>query len=445
MRTRSSIAKGLAGTAFLFFLVSSLSPVPLLAQGSFYAEVPKDGRIYVFNQMAVYESWKTSGEMGKAITRIGAGPNGETLVFDSEEAIHLYNFKHDLPGEVMTKPEEKKSTIKIGWKDGKTTFETDKARLSISNRIQLRFTNDQEDGEDARGSFRIRRAKTKLAGWIYSPDLEYELQMNWADTSNSLEDAMVNYDTTRGRKAFQIKGGQFKVPFGRQELTSSGSQQFVDRSIVSNEFAKGRDIGLQLWGRTPHGRVEWSSGMFNGNGRNKSSNDNSRYQYDARVLWQPFGDAKYSESDFESTDKPLLALGAGYETNNMDDQDPNTNQISRKVLGTDVVFKFKGLSVFGEYFKRRNEPEATADYDSTGFHAQIGYFVFQRHVELALRYATFDPSDEVPGNDQTEKGVAVNWFVNKHNLKLQADYRRIEDDAADTTDAQARLQFQFIF
>ena len=34
-----------------------------------------------------------AGLIGLTVTRLGAGPNGETLVFDSEEAINLYNFR----------------------------------------------------------------------------------------------------------------------------------------------------------------------------------------------------------------------------------------------------------------------------------------------------------------------------------------------------------------
>ena len=77
-----------------FFFILPAATVPLEAQGSFYMEVPKEGRIFVFNNMKVYNDWVQSGELGVSITRIGAGPNGETLVFDSEEAVHLYNFKH---------------------------------------------------------------------------------------------------------------------------------------------------------------------------------------------------------------------------------------------------------------------------------------------------------------------------------------------------------------
>jgi hypothetical protein len=77
----------------------------------FYIEVPKESRIYVFAIGQRYDSFQKSGgtEVGEpVITRPGYGPNGETVLFDSEDAVNLYNFKHDLPGEYFPpKPEEK--------------------------------------------------------------------------------------------------------------------------------------------------------------------------------------------------------------------------------------------------------------------------------------------------------------------------------------------------
>jgi hypothetical protein len=431
------------------------------AQGAFYMEEARDGRIYVFNLMSVYEEWKKTGEMGKSITRVGAGPKGETIVFDSEEAIHLYNFRHGLPGEVILKAPEKKPVMSVGWKDGKTTFEFEKAAINLSNRIQFRFTDEQPDGGEAKGSFRIRRAKTKFDGWIYSKNLTFELQMNWADTvdftgrnQRFLEDAALNYDLTGGRKAFMVKGGQFKIPFARQELTSSGSLQFVDRSIVSGVFGgPARDQGLQLWGQTPQGRLEYRAGLFNGNGINRSANDNSDYQYSGRVTWQPFGDVRYSEADFESAGKPLLAIAAIYQSNDSTVGDPNGSAVDNTTMGGDLVFKYKGLSVFGDYFHRVSEPERAGaeDFRSEGWTAQAGLFVYKRYVEVAARYAVVDPTDVPTGasplaNDrQFERGAALNWYLNKHNLKLQSDYRQIETETSGTTLDEYRLQMQWIF
>ena len=60
--------------------------------------------------------------------------------------------------------------------------------------------------------------------------------------------------------------------------------------------------------------------MFNGNGLTRPRNDNDKFQYNARLMWQPNGNqvlaqrawvsgALYSEADFESTTVPLYALG----------------------------------------------------------------------------------------------------------------------------------------
>ncbi|MFQ5701963.1 MAG: porin [Acidobacteriota bacterium] len=415
----------------------------------FYVEKPAGGRIYVFHSMTVYNRWSRTGEIENPIVRPEAGPAGETLVFDSNAAIHLYNFKHDLPGEILPADEparKGKPAFTYDWKDGKTRLEGEHAKLEISNRIQIRLTDNIPEAGQAQDSFRIRRAKTKFEGWIYGKSLTYKLQMNWADSSNQeLEDALLDYDVTRGREAFHIKAGQFKAPFGRQELTSSGKQQFVDRSIVSERFVKGRDIGLQFWGQTPHHMLEWQTGIFNGNGRNKTSNDNDELQFDARVNFQPFGDVKYSESDFESHDRPLLAIAAQFEKNNMTDSDPTTDRSDLTTWGGDIVFKFKGLSVFAEYFRQDIVPEAGKAFDADGINGQIGYFIYRRHVEIALRYATLDPSDLVTGDDRRERGLAVNWFIHAHALKLQADYRQLKDDAIDSTVYEARLQMQFIF
>ena len=85
------------------------APAFALAQTFFYNEVTKDGRIYVFADGSRYDSFTKNGGVptGPSIERQGYGPAGETVVFDSEQAINLYNFKHGLPGETFPPPEAK--------------------------------------------------------------------------------------------------------------------------------------------------------------------------------------------------------------------------------------------------------------------------------------------------------------------------------------------------
>jgi hypothetical protein len=102
LTTTQAFRRALAAAA-LFLALGGVAA----AQGSFYREVEKDGRIYVFNNMQQYSDWEKSGEMGVGITLLGYGPGGETMVFDSEEAIHLYNFKHGRPGDPRPQPKPK--------------------------------------------------------------------------------------------------------------------------------------------------------------------------------------------------------------------------------------------------------------------------------------------------------------------------------------------------
>ena len=55
-----------------------------------YQEVKKDGRLYVFASSKRKEDFEKSGGLGKGIIKIGYGQNGETVVFDSEDAVIEY-------------------------------------------------------------------------------------------------------------------------------------------------------------------------------------------------------------------------------------------------------------------------------------------------------------------------------------------------------------------
>jgi phosphate-selective porin OprO and OprP len=365
---------------------------------------------------------------------------------------------NDEPGCAERVP-AKKPAGRFRWEDHRTVFESELARLELSNRVQFRFSYEDPGADqrltgtvapgDAKGSFRIRRAKTTLEGWFWKPELKYELQLSWAgpeagaSTNTPLEDAIITWDASK-KGLFEITFGQFKVPFGRQELTTSSGLQFVDRSLLTFEFTRGRDVGVMVGGQAQGGKLAYRLGMFNGNAASQLSNANTKFQYDARVTFSPFGDVKYREGDLESTDKPLVAFAAQFEHNDLRNA-TNANDMLTVIGGGDVVFKYRGLSLFGEYFFRRRTPEEGAAFDSPGFNVQAGYFIVPKRLELALRFAGFDPTDAVSGNDRREKGVAVNYLLHGHNVKIQADFRRLEDKLLERRTDEVRLQTQLVF
>jgi phosphate-selective porin len=303
------------------------------------------------------------------------------------------------------------------------------------------------------------------------PKLSYELQLNWAAVAANvgaqpanvgaiLEDANIAWDP-QGMGKFRVVFGQYKVPFGRQQMTSSGNQQFVDRSLVADEFERGRDIGVSVQGAVWSNKLEYRVGMFNGNGLTRPSNDNAKFQYNARLMWQPNGNqvlaqrawvsgALYSEADFESTTVPLYAFGLNYEHN---DFHGTTTGIDLKadVVGVDGIFKFKGFFATGEYFWRQRTPETGSKFNSDGYYLQAGMMLNRRRTwEGALRYGDREVSDIIANTDITELRGGISYYYRRHALKFQGDIGRLATGLGATNndkrkDTELRLQTQFIF
>jgi phosphate-selective porin OprO/OprP len=443
-------------------------------QSLFYKEIEKDGRIYVFNNPDEAARFEKSGEIGRAITRIGVGPNGETVVADSETALELFFFKHGI-SEKVERPKD--PPLNIVWRDGKTRFTLgSNFYMEMSNRIQIRYSHELPDDTvtlpgtgsagDDKGSFRIRRAKFKLEGWFYKPYLQYEVQMNWPGAVGSnvgafLEDANINWDLTQGAKRLMVRAGQNKVPFGLQELISSGSQQFVDRALSSNLYFRGRDTGANVWGVLGNNKFEYRAGIYNGNGLTRPANDNDKFQKNARFTWQPNGAVPLgiwgsgphmteSDMDTRALGRRIFTVSAAFEENDLSFADPAivAANIKSRLYTVDSLYKWKGLFLTGAFTWAERDPQdpAVSSFDSEGGFFQGGYFLKPDIWEVAFRYGWHELNTDT-GFQVKETGGAVNYFYNKHNLKVQADFRRITTEGAtrDTSNHEFRIQTQFIF
>lgn len=311
--------------------------------------------------------------------------------------------------------------------------------LAIDNRVQFRFTQTDPDVGDSEGSFRVRRYKFKLSGKVYD-NWQYKLQMNFAGTGDAgrdaLEDAYVQY--TKNRMA-QFWVGQGKAFFGRQELTSSGKQQFVDRSIANGEFAPGRDIGVGLIGVNEGKTFEYNLGAYNGNGRNETSNDNDSYMYVGRVVLTPFGAFKPEESSLDYPENPRLAIGVSGMMNTFTDMGIDLDE---STYGVEAAFKLLGFNTVAEYFTKTSDLVGGGEVDTDGGYLQIGYLFPNRTFELAGRYAMV----EIDGGEETsETGVAASYYLSGHRYKVQGDYRVVEREIANTEDGEFRVQLQIQF
>ncbi|MGH9369740.1 MAG: porin [Thermoanaerobaculia bacterium] len=455
--------------SFALVAAAALS-MPVAAQEAFYQEVARDGRLYVFSSEQNLRAWEASKELTVGtITRPGYGPNGETVVFDGPRAVELFNQKYgksDAPPKEV-KSEEVKLPFNVQYRMPGLRLTFPKFEFNWTNRMQIRFTYDDPDSaalQSNRASFRIRRFKTKFDGWIYSRNLTYEFQVNWVGLGISgfntplVEDANLDYDFTGGKRAFRLKVGQFKAPFGRQELTSSGNQQFVDRSIASVLFAPSRQVGAQIHGQLGSASVPdmvtYAAGVFNGNGIVQPTNDNDEMEYVARLMFSPVGNVGYSESNLEGYDF-RVSVGGGYNRNPsvvrpLTGAPTGIDVVSE--YGADVVIKaIKVLSVYGEYYWRNLRDGAGMHTCQTGFTGQIGVLFLPRW-EIAGRWSETNLNVDRDDRNIREQRVGLSWYANRHNWKVQGDYGWLKAENLNGANGQPparnkdfRIQAQLIF
>ncbi len=144
--------------------------------------------------------------------------------------------------------------------------------------------------------------------------------------------------------------------------------------------------------------------MFNGNGLTRTLNDNDKFQYNARLMWQPNGSqvlnqrawvtgALYSESDFESTTTPIYAVAINWENQNNFNSTTGIDQkwnaySARRHLQVQWLLRQRHVCA-GCIAGRR---PARSSKSQGGF-IQAGQLFSRRRYEVAGRYGDFDPSD----------------------------------------------------
>lgn len=363
-------------------------------------------------------------------------------------------------------PKSKPVDYKLG-KGFTFTSPDEKFQLSLNGNLQLLYTYQQNDGvgKEPKSEWKLRRIKTGFSGYAYSKDLTYKVLLNWAELGGStnstkvLEEAYLNYKIV---DEAQIQVGEDKVQYGRQEITSSGAQQFVDRSFVVNAFKPSYDIGLNFHGDVMKGLFKYDLQWVGGKGQNTTSSTNNN-AYNIRLAVNPLGEMKYSEADLDMSAKPLLGIGTSYyhntlkltstadaaakitnafETNNNSYAGSSgwlgknasvfqlapaagkflSQNVNINTFETDMAFKWMGLSAQAEYFWGEGVGQTNnKTVISNGFYVQAGYMVLPKQVELAMRYAWMDYNRSKTNDNQTEVTGAVSWYPKGHNLKIQGD------------------------
>jgi phosphate-selective porin OprO/OprP len=156
--------------------------------------------------------------------------------------------------------------------------------------------SDDRDSASYADNFEIRRARIGIVGTI-NKDIAYEVVGNAVGSStNFIDTAWANYGFN---KAAQFRAGRFKQPFSLEELTSSNSIDFMERSY-GNQLVPGKRLGVMVHGEPVKG-LNYGLSAYQNNFSEVSNSTYAGSNYAARFA--------LNAADFAKMEDTVIHLG----------------------------------------------------------------------------------------------------------------------------------------
>src|SRR5436309_5163943 len=297
--------------------------------------------------------------------------------------------------------------------------------------------------------FRLRRARIGMTGdFAEQFDFKIEGDFEQSDGINSGRTDFSGTDIFLNWHQFpeaQVKVGQYKAPFGLEQLTPDTTPFIIERSLPTGAITPERQIGVELWGK-PFASVwpdqkdllTYYAGIFNGNGRNISNNDNNNFMYVGRLESTLFKSKIWGES--------YLKLGADV-LNSRDDAGTNISQslnlkvnadgslspftlptaAERTAWSLDAWLKLGRFDLIGEYLEEYvngrtvNGVPGMPDFTTNGYYITAGYFLIPKKLQLAVQWQDLNPGQK--GNDGIRSITGgLNYYIHGDDIKLMVNY-----------------------
>ncbi|PYK10771.1 MAG: hypothetical protein DME61_02655 [Verrucomicrobia bacterium] len=299
--------------------------------------------------------------------------------------------------------------------------------------------------------FRLRRARINLTGdFAEQFDFKIEGDFEQSDGLNSSRTAFEGTDIFVNWHQFpwaQVKVGQWKAPFGLEQTTPDTSLYIIERSLPTGAITPERQIGVQLWGK-PFASVwpdqkdllTYYAGIFNGNGRNISNNDNNNFMYVGRLESTLFKSKIWGQESF-------LKLGADV-LNSRDDKGTNISQTLNLLVNTDgslspfvlpgadertawsvdAWLKLGPFDLIGEYLEEyvngrtvNGVPPGFADFTTNGYYITAGYFLIPKKLQVAIQWQDLNPGQRGSDGIHSITG-GLNYYIHGDDIKLMVNY-----------------------
>lgn len=350
----------------------------------------------------------------------------------------------DDPGSIVVRPAGSEPTLLIGG--------LIQGQFDGGDKGDARFANDND-------RFYLRRARLNATGkFLEDFDFRFEMDLsnNLGNTSAERAQLTDGYINWNHFSYLNVRVGQFKTPFGFEQLYGDPKLQTIERSLANDRLTLNRQVGLQIAGDLLDKHLAYALGAFNGNGTNNSFNDNDKFDWVGRVVVTPWrgqlmGDPAsfaIAANGFTAEDTALaLSSDLGIDSTPTTADRDGIFTGKRRGQGVDSQFITGRFEVWGEYLNTRYEPTndiPKSQFKAKGGYLQASFYIVPKKFQIVAKQETFDPNDTVK-NDQTDATtLGLNYYIRGNDLKVMLDYLRVKVGQQDSQDKFiARLQVGF--
>ncbi|KMQ52972.1 hypothetical protein CHISP_0193 [Chitinispirillum alkaliphilum] len=313
-------------------------------------------------------------------------------------------------------------------------------QLNIGGSIQPRYEfSIDTDASDTLSSFYMRRVRLDLRGHVFTNRLTFRITPELARTAN-LRDGFINYSLL---PLFQIRAGQFTLPFDWHRSVGGSRQHFSERGIQDLHFAypTGRDIGFGLHGQSTNRKFGYGGGVFDGAGRNSQLSTSSGNVYSARVTFATLGTIPREESDLTFSRQINHSIGIGIQAANKNyTRDwalglSTNNRADWATANLDTRIAYRGISVVanGLFREVRPDDENVDPYAGWAYLVTGGVFIIPQRLEAVGRWSQLRIDKDSVETEESEWGAGINIYHRGYNWKTRINLLRHETSFAERT------------
>jgi len=350
-------------------------------------------------------------------------------------------------------------------------------KLTLGGYVQMNYEDGDVSAFEGRfgltalkDRFRLRRARISITG-DYTEQFDFKVEGDFeqsdaavtAISKVTVKDGVVTTTTTstsnrtqfsatdifinwHGIPEANVRVGQWKAPFGLENLTPDTLIYTIERSLPTGAIVPERQIGAMVWGKPltnvfPDEKdlLTYYGGVFNGNGRNFNNNDNNEFMYVTRLELQPFKGQLMGQESY-------LKLGADY-FHSRDDAGTNispalnlrvgpdgslssftlTSADERNAFSFDAWLRLGRFDLIGEFLEEHvdgrevNGVPAMPSFVTNGYYVQGSYFLLPKKLQAVVKWEALNPGQF--GNDGIHSITGgLNYYIHGDNIKLMANY-----------------------